>query len=168
MRGEAMKDLMTITIYFFILLVISSCAQVKHYSPQQINRQYSLTNFSIQNSNIIVKDFRADVMNSDNIGILVKQQLLSSFVGQTQNFYIINIDIIEHKAFFTLGNWNGKTQFRIHITTTSGKDIAFFDAVGNSSLSNLWGYKSAEDASQNAYNAAITDLMSKLSHIKTN
>lgn len=155
--------------YIWILcLFLIGCAQVKHYSPNQTNRQYSLQNFSITNCSVKINNFRTNVESYDNLGQIIRQQILSSFAGKnTKEIYVISVDIIEHKAFFTLGNWNGETLLRVKVSTQSGNDIAFFDSVGRASLSNFWGYESAKDASQNAYNLAMSDLMSKLSHIRT-
>ena len=155
-----------ITVCFMLLL--SGCAQVKNYSMQPVGRQYSLNNFCIKNSEVVVNDFRASAAVNDNVCAAVRQEVLASLTGKhTNNSYVISIDVIEHKASFTFGNWNGETIFRVKVTAQSGSDIAFFEASGRASLSNLWGYGSAQEASQGAYNLAISDLMSKLSHVRT-
>lgn len=150
------------------IFIIAGCAQVAHYSPESSNRHYSLSNFSTEKTEVNVSDFRA-AQSGDDICNIVKRQIIASLSGKnTLNNYIINVQVLDHKSYFTLGNWNAETQFRVKVYLPDGKDIALFDAGGRASLSNMLGYSTAKEVSQNAYNLAIADLMSKLSLIKTN
>ena len=163
------RNILIAIVNIFCIFTIVGCAQVKNYSPNTLSKSYILTNFSCNKTKVNVNDFRAnssdDVYNLCNI---IKQQIESSLsTNQTKYSYIISVDIIEHKSFFTLGNWNAETLLRVNITTSSGNEIASFDATGRASLSNMCGYSTAKAVSQEAYNLAISDLMSKLSHVKT-
>jgi hypothetical protein len=68
----------------------------------------------------------------------VKAASSQNFDEQSADKYILTIDIIEHRSFFTLGNWNASTRLRIRI---------------------------AEAVSQGAYDIATADMMSSLSQV---
>lgn len=163
------KKILIIIVNIFCIFTIVGCAQVKNYSPNALSKSYTLTNFPRNKTEVNVNDFRANSSDDGyNLCNMIKQQIESSLsTNQTKYSYIISVDIIEHKSFFTLGNWNAEILFRVNITTSSGNEIALFDVTGRASLSNMWGYSTAKAVSQEAYNLAISDLMSKLSHVKT-
>jgi hypothetical protein len=79
--------------------------------------------------------------------------------------YRLNIDIIEHRSFFTLGNWNASTKLRIKLIDPKNNIVGNWSAEGNAHRSNMWGYATAKAVSQDAYNIAVADMMSTLSAV---
>ncbi len=116
-----------------------------------------------------VNDLRAEREYSGQLIQGIKGQILSALspesISGNQFVYNLNIDIIEHRSFFTLGNWNASTKFRIKLIDPKKNIIGNWNAEGNAHRSNMWGYATAKSVSQDAYNIAIADMMSTLSAV---
>jgi hypothetical protein len=157
----AMKRLFLLIMSIYMFLAIG-CAQVKQYTPQIVPIRYSLDNLSLSHCSVDVHDLRPD--GSDRLSEILRAQVLSAMSDKSlKNYYKISIDIIAHSASFTFGNWNGLTKLRINILDQNNKSYDSFESIGTASRSNLFGYTTAEEVSQDAYNTAISDMFSKLS-----
>jgi hypothetical protein len=77
----------------------------------------------------------------------------------------LNIDIIEHRSFFKLGIWNASTKLRIELIDPKNNMVGNWTAAGNSRRGNLLRYQTAKEASQEAYNIAVEEMMSILSSV---
>ncbi len=156
--------------FFFILIVaLTGCAQTKQYTPQPIGTQYRLAGMPSDLVRVQVNDLRAEKENSEQLIQAIKGQILSALsparIAGNRSLYNLQVDIIEHRSFFTLGNWNASTKLRIKLIDPKGNIIGNWNAEGNAHRSNMWGYATAKAVSQDAYNIAIADMMSTLSAV---
>ena len=156
--------------FFFILIVaLTGCAQTKQYTPQPIGTQYRLAGMPSDFVRVQVNDLRAEKENSEQLIQAIKGQILSALspakIVGNRPLYNLQVDIIEHRSFFTLGNWNASTKLRIKLMDPKGNIIGNWNADGNAHRSNMWGYATAKAVSQDAYNIAIADMMSTLSAV---
>jgi len=157
-------------LFFFILIVaLTGCAQTKQYTPQPIGTQYRLAGMPSDIVRVQVNDLRAERENSEQLIQAIKGQILSALspekIADNRSLYNLQIDIIEHRSFFTLGNWNASTKLRIKLIDPQNNIIGNWNAEGNAHRSNMWGYATAKAVSQDAYNIAVADMMSTLSAI---
>ena len=156
-------------LFFIIIVFLSGCAQTKHYVPQPIKAQYNLTSMPVDIVRVQVNDLHAERINSVQLIQNIKEQIINALSSEKQNvnlsYYNLNIDIIEHRSFFTLGNWNASTKLGVKLMNSKNNLMGSWNAVGNAHRSNLWGYATAKTVSQNAYNIAIADMISALSTI---
>ena len=157
------------TLVFLLIIVLAGCAQTKQYTPQPIGTQYDLTGMPADLVRVQVNDLRAERENSAQLIQGIKGQILSALstkkITGNRSFYSLHIDIIEHRSFFTLGNWNASTKFRIKLIDPNKNILGNWNAEGNAHRSNMWGYATAKAVSQDAYNIAIADMMSILSSV---
>lgn len=152
-----------------LIVVLAGCAQTKQYTPQPIGTQYNLTGMPADLVRVQVNDLRAEKENPEQLIQAIKGQILSALspekITGNRSLYNLHIDIIEHRSFFTLGNWNASTKFRIKLIEPNKNIIGNWNAEGNAHRSNMWGYATAKAVSQDSYNIAIADMMSTLSSV---
>jgi hypothetical protein len=151
-----------------VLLLLVDCAQTTSYAPKPITTTYRLDNFSKENLQVIVRDLRAERDNSDTLITAIQSQVLNSVSGgaATHNHYKLTVDVIEHRSFFTLGNWNAPTRLKWRVQRENGSMVGDGVSVGEGHRSNMAGYFTAGAVSQDAFNVAMADLMSSLSAIQ--
>ena len=157
-----------LSLFSFLLLV--GCSQTIQFTPTQTSTTFYLENIPQNLVTLKIKDLRAQKQNSEKLSQHIQKILKSSFnqkvVSTNKPLFRINIDIIEHEAFFTLGNWNSRTRFKIKLINLQTNElINTWSAVGNAHRSNMWGYKTAQKVSEDSFNIAISDMMSSLSEI---
>ena len=162
----------TFPLFTFIslfIVVLTGCAQTKQYTPQPIGTQYNLSGMPADLVRVQVNDLRAERENSEQLVQVIKGQILSALstekITGNRTLYNLNIDIIEHRSFFTLGNWNASTKLRIKLIDPKNNMVGNWNAEGSSHRSNMWGYETAKAVSQDAYNNAVADMMSTLSAV---
>lgn len=165
-----MKKIFSIIISLSIFtIVFAGCAQTKHYTPQPIGTQYNLSGIPADLVRVKVNDLRAERENSEQLIQGIKGQILSALstekITGNRSLYSLKIDIIEHRSFFTYGNWNATTKLRIKLIDPKNNMVGNWNAEGKAQRSNLWGYKTAKAVSQDAYNIAVADMMSTLSAV---
>ena len=85
----------------------------------------------------------------------------------THRRYTLTVDVIEHRSYFTLGNWNASTRLKWRVQQGNGSILREGVSVGEGHRSNMAGYLTAGAVSQDAFNVAMADLMSSLSAIPT-
>lgn len=163
------RNVINFSALFFLIVAITGCAQTKQYTPQSIVSQYTLTGMPSELVRIQVNDFRAEKENSEQLIQAIKGQILSALspvkIAGSRDLYVLQVDIIEHRSFFTLGNWNASTKLRIKLIDSQNIMIGNWSAEGNAHRSNMWGYTTAKAVSQDSYNIAIADMMSNLSTV---
>jgi hypothetical protein len=150
------------------LLAISllGCAQSISYSPSPITASYTLNNFSRANTRVIVKDLRAQRDGSSELISAIQNQIERALAGgRNSGQYVITIDVIEHRSYFTMGNWNALTRLRWRVQRGNGSIIREGQAIGEGHRSNMLGYATANAVSQDAFDAAMADLLSALSSV---
>ena len=168
-HGKRNKILTPNRLYLFIVaaFLLCSCAQTKQYTPSITAKHYELQGLPSDIVRVEVKDLRPD-HSGDGLAEILRGEVLkalSPIPSDQQDRFIIKIDVVEHRAFFTLGNWNATTRFRIRLVDSSGDSIGDWNVVGSASRSNMWGYTTAKLVSQDSYNIAIADMMSLLSSV---
>lgn len=165
-----MKKIFSLFTFLALLtVVLTGCAQTKQYTPQPIGTQYDLSGMPADLVRVQVNDLRAERKNSEQLVQGIKGQILSALsqkkiVGD-RPLYRLNIDIIEHRSYFTLGNWNASTKLRIKLIDPKNNMVGNWNAEGSAHRSNMWGYATAKAVSQDAYNIAVADMMSTLSSV---
>ena len=151
------------------MVLLAGCAQTKQYTPLPIGTQYNLSGMPADIIRVQVNDLRAEKDSSEQLVQVIKGQILSALSPEKTTgdlvLYSLNIDIIEHRSFFTLGNWNATTKLRIKLIDPKNNIVGNWIAEGNAHLSNMWGYATAKAVSQDAYNIAVADMMSILSAV---
>lgn len=165
-----MKKIVSLfTTLFLFIVFLTGCAQTKQYSPQPIGTQYNLPGMPADLVRVKVNDMRAERANSEQLVQGIKGQILSALspekIKGNRALYRLNIDIIEHRSFFTLGNWNASTKLRIKLIDPNNNMVGNWNSEGNAHRSNMLGYATAKAVSQDAYNIAVADMMSTLSAV---
>ena len=157
------------TSLFLSSVVLAGCAQTKQYTPQPIGTQYNLAGMPADLVRVQVNDLRAERENSEQLIQGIKGQILSALsteqITGNRSLYSLKIDIIEHRSFFTLGNWNASTKLRIKLIDPENNMVGNWNSEGNAHRSNMLGYATAKAVSQDAYNIAVADMMSTLSAV---
>jgi len=158
-----------IAVILGIGLYTTSCAQTTEYTPNS-----GTANFTLQGlpSNVLVvrvNDFRPKSTSNSDLKSALKGLIMVSLSEvpsqETDNRYVLTVDVIEHRTFFTMGNWNASTRFRIRLATSEGKILGQWDARGTAQRSNTWGAATAEAVGKDSYDIAIADMMSILSGV---
>ena len=150
-------------------IALGACAQTASYAPEPIRANYSIQNFSRSNLTVVVRDLRAERENSAELVSAIQSQILNSLTDNPKRNgrYLLTIDIVERRSFFTLGNWNAVTRLRWRIQRANGSMLGNGDAIGEGHRSNMLGYATAQAVSQDAYKTSMADLLSSLSAIPT-
>ncbi len=151
------------------IVVLSGCAQVKVYTPQSVGSQYSLKGMPADLVRVQLNDLRAERENSEQLIQVIKGQILSALspdkITAPRSVYTLQIDIIEQRAFFTNGNWNGSTRLRVKLLDPDANIIGNWNVEGDAHRSNMQGYATAKAVTQDSYNNAMADMMSTLSAV---
>jgi hypothetical protein len=66
-----------------------------------------------------VRDLRAERENSGALISAIQSQILNALTGKATslNRYRLTVDVIEHRSFFTLGNWNASIRLKWRLAT---------------------------------------------------
>ncbi len=139
------------------------------YASQPVGTGYNLSGMPSDLVRVQVNDLRAEKNQSEQLIQTIKGQVLSALSDEQitgkHKLYKLSIDIVEHRSYFTFGNWNASTRLRIRLVAPKGKIEGNWIAEGKAHRYNLWGYATAKAVSQDAYNIAIADMMSTLSSV---
>jgi hypothetical protein len=113
-------------------IALGACAQTASYAPEPIRAGYSIQNFSRSNLTVVVRDLRADRESSAELVSAIQSQILNSLADNPKKngMYLLSIDIVEHRSFFTLGNWNAVTRLRWQIRRPGGTILTQGTALG--------------------------------------
>jgi hypothetical protein len=143
------------------------CAQTGSYAPNPVTASYRLDNFSKSNLQVVVRDLRAERNNSVELISAIQSQISNALTEKASghNRYTLMVDVIEHRSFFTLGNWNALTRLKWRVQQGNGSILREGVSFGEGHRSNMAGYLTAGAVSQDSFNVAMADLMSSLSAI---
>ena len=113
-------------------VVLFGCAQTGSYAPNPITASYRLDNFSKANLQIVVRDLRVERNNSVELISAIQSQISNALAERAtaRNHYTLTIDVIEHRSFFTLGNWNASTRLRWRVQQGDGSILREGVSVG--------------------------------------
>jgi hypothetical protein len=155
----------TLLVLVVAVTLIVGCAQTRQFTPVASQTSLHLEGLPANIVEVQVHDLRA-LDEPDSTPQVLKTQIVSSLstrpAPSVETRYLLSIDIIEHRAFFTIGNWNASTRLRARLTNSDGKALGQWDASGTGRRSNMFGYTTAEAVSQDSYNIAVGDLLSSL------
>jgi hypothetical protein len=112
---------------------------------------------------------RAERNNSVELISAIRSQISNALAENASghNHYTLTVDVIEHRSFFTLGNWNALTRLKWRVQQGNGSILRESVSLGEGHRSNMAGYLTAAAVSQDSFNVAMADLMSSLSAIPT-
>jgi len=149
----------------FCAVLVGCAAQTR---PTAAPAQTQLQGLPASVVDVQVNDLRVPP-EPDTVPRVLKAQLVSALSAQPApadaSRYRLDVDVIEHRAFFTLGDWNASTRLRARLTELSGKPLGQWDASGTARRSNMLGSAGAEAVAQDSYNLAVADLLSSLSTV---
>jgi hypothetical protein len=102
--------------------VLLGCAQIGSYAPKPVAASFRLDNFSKSNLQIIVRDLRAERSNSVELISAIQSQISNALIERPtrRSHYTLTVDVIEHRSFFTLGNWNASTRLKWRVQQDNG------------------------------------------------
>lgn len=147
-------------------LAASGCAQTMTFTPRPSPVQVELEGLPAARVDVEVTDLRGEKGPGDEMVALVREQVERSLAqedsGGSARRGTLIVDIVEHRAFFDLGNWNGSTRFRARLVSPAGAVAGPWDGTGTARRSNMLGSRTAAAVAQDSYNAAIADLLSQL------
>jgi len=148
-----------------VTLINTGCAQTRQFTPVPTQNHLQLEGLPANIVEVQVHDLRT-LDEPDSTPQVLKTQIVGSLstlpAPSAEIRYLLSVDIIEHRAFFTIGNWNASTRLRARLTSSNGKLLGQWDASGTGRRSNMFGYATAEAVSQDSYNIAVGDLLSSL------
>jgi hypothetical protein len=161
---SSLKNILIVLLLGFV----TSCAQSISFAPTPAAVSYRISNFSRSSLRVVVNDFRGERENSDTLVAAIRSEIENSLLGPASDRqYLLTVDVIEHRSFFTLGNWHATTRLKWRIERSSGQMIKDGIAVGEGHRSNMTGYFTAAAVSQDSFNAAMADLLSSISAVRS-
>lgn len=148
------------------VLLITGCAQVLYYVPDQPVTGVILTGWPRNRVTVDVQDFRADDREGSEKLVSILRQSVNGALSAPEAAdglpYRLRISVVEHRSFFTADNWNARTRLRATLVEPAEKVVKTYTAIGADSRSDLWGYRSAKDAGHDSFRQAVSDLLSQL------
>ncbi len=164
------KKIIKCAIAVILAFQMAGCAQTMQFKPEPVATNFQFAGLPANSVKVEILDLRPQGENLDGLPEVIKLQIESALSKSPSNnrsgIYVLRMDIIEHRAFFTMGNWNASTRLRANLLDPKGSTLGKWDSVGNAHRSNMGGYVTAQAVSQDAYNIATADMMSTLSSIK--
>jgi TonB family protein len=145
------------------------CTQTKAYTPEASPVRVELRGLQANRVSVEVNDLRAEKSDGDSLTAIIREQIEGS-LGRTDATPVgtkhrLLIDVVEHRSYFTLGNWNAATRFRARLVAPDGAIAGPWEATGSGRRSNMFGYQTARAVAQDSYNAAMSDLLSALNAV---
>jgi hypothetical protein len=161
----------TLLPYVFALhmVVLGGCAQTGQFTPTPTTVRIELQGLPADMVEVQVNDLRGQMTEADSVGPTLRTEIVRSLSASpgmpVRSKYRLTLDLLEHRSFFTLGNWHASTRLRARLSDPSGSSVGQWDASGSAHRSNTWGYVTAEAVSQDSDNIAVADLLSLLSSV---
>lgn len=158
-------------VVFLTMTALVGCAQTMQYTPRISGKNYQLPELRLSDVEVQVNDLRAEKTDADSLRGVLRSQVIAALprdpaVQQSPHKYILTIDIIEHRTFFSPPIWNASTRLRIRLTDLQGVKIGQWEVSGQQHRFNWGGYDTAKSVSQEAYEIAVADMMSSLSKVE--
>ena len=156
-------------VFGVALVLFVGCAQTRQFTPVPASVRFQLEGLPANMIEVHVNDLRGQSNEPDSAPQVLKAQIVNSLSTQPapsgETRYRLIVDIIEHRAFFTIGNWNASTRLRARLFNSKRNSLGQWDASGTARRSNMFGYATAEAVAQDSYNIAVADLLSSLSPV---
>lgn len=136
------------------------------FTPKPSLLRVEIRGLPAESVTIQVNDLRTEKDEGDSLVDVVhgeiEHSLAPSGMAAEGERHALVLDVIEHRAFFDFGNWNGATRFRARLVTPAGATLGMWEGRGTSRRSNTHGTRTAVAVAQDSYDAAIADLLSAL------
>ncbi len=155
---------------FLTMTFLVGCAQTIQYTPRTSEKNYQLPGLRLIAVDVQVNDLRPPTASGDSLQSVLRSQVMAALskespVQQSPDKYLLAIDVIEHRAYFSPPTWNASTRLRIRLVDPQGVNIGQWEVSGNRHRFNWGGYDTAKEVSQEAYDLAVNDMMSALSKV---
>jgi hypothetical protein len=161
--------IITRIIVLVAVTLLQGCTQTKSYVPQMVATPYELNGLPESLVSVEIIDLRPAAIANDGLKLVLKRQIIAAQPSHSACEKIridkIVVDIIEHRSFFTLGNWNASTRLSVKLEDSEGAILHSWRAVGSANRSNMWGHATARAVAQDSYDIAVADLISFLSGV---
>jgi hypothetical protein len=148
------------------LLALSGCATTAAHTPNPTQAKQVLRGLPASAVAVEINDLRPDIDASDATRQVLRSEVVSALspepLADESVRFTLNIDIIEHRSFFTPGYWNASARLRARLTDSAGGVRGQWESTGSGRRSNMLGYAAAKAVSQDSYNMAVADLFSLL------
>ncbi|MBI3824680.1 MAG: hypothetical protein HY294_01625 [Candidatus Rokubacteria bacterium] len=144
--------------------VTAGCTQVSYYVPEQ-SRPYALRGWPRNIVGVEVVDYRPQPEQSEALAARIRQIVESSLSpadARSGERYALRVAVTEHQAFLTDRVWLARTQLRVSLLDGAGSPLRHWVAVGQAARGNLFGRTTANDASRDAFQLAMADLIAQL------
>ena len=166
MQNKMKKSFSTLSAFFLISYIITGCASVRYITPQVVKNELTLNNLPANKTKVIVTDYRLSTYTDDVCTSIQKQliQALSQDAALSDVTYILTVDVIEYKSFFTHNEWHGEMKLKVILKNANDKLLGSWDIYETTKLANLWGYATAKQVSQEVYEKAMSYLISVLNN----
>ena len=149
-----------------MLAAAVGCAQSRNYTPKPLALNVVLSGLPSNRVQVEVADLRADRSGSEGLSDALKTQIGKALAapdgGSSSAPTKLLVDVVEHRAFMSMVDWNGITRLRARLVSPNGVVAGPWDAVGTAKRGNAWGSVTAKYVSRDAYAAAVADLFSTL------
>jgi len=155
--------LMLITNIFICI----SCSTTRSVTPQVALKTVALKKLPVNGTKVIVNDYRIGA-HTDNICASIQTQLmqaLSRDANIEKNNYVLTVDVIFYQSFYTFINWHGEIKLKVVLTTGSNEVIGRWDIDEKTAQANMWGYLTAKQVAQEAYEKAISHLIAAINAV---
>lgn len=164
------RNLSLTVLAILFLGVVLGCAQTMQPSPQPVHPTFRLEGLPRNLVKVEVRDLRIEKSGSEGLAATLQETIRAALsdrpATRAQSKYTLRVDVIECRAYFTLGNWNGLTRLRASLVSPKGETLGHWEARGDAHRSNLFGYDTAKAVANDAYQAALVDLLSLLSGVR--
>ncbi|MGH7554900.1 MAG: hypothetical protein ACREMQ_18015 [Longimicrobiales bacterium] len=132
-----------LTLGLVLVLTLGGCTQVMHFVPEEPITGVTLVGWPRNRVALDIQDFRADDRDgSEKLLTTLRRSMeaaLSPPVATDGSPYRLRIGVVEHRSFFTAGNWNARTRLRATLVDTDGRVVKTYNAIGADSRSNPLG-----------------------------
>ena len=162
-----------INIYFFlfaifsIVFLITNCSTVKYATPQPIKTDLTLKNLPANSTKINIVDYRLNKHADDMCSRAYTQlmQLLAQENASSDYAYILTVDVIEYKSFFTFAKWHREIDIKASLSIETGEILGSWDIAETTERFNMWGYGTAKEVLQEAYEKALSKLIASINQV---
>lgn len=151
-----------------LALLLSSCAQTRSGAVRPISFSSSvLSHLDGQTIRVAVVDTRPKQEGSDNPLPVILNTLRTANPRATwvleadESGADLTIKVAVFESTFSLGNWTGNVTFEVGQRVQREQPVQF-TVQRLVTLSNMLGYKTADDALQKAFEQAMSELIAKL------
>jgi hypothetical protein len=114
------------------MVVLFGCVQTRQFTPTPTTVRIELQGLPADLVEVQVNDLRGQLTESDSVGQVLRAEIVRSLSpapgAPVKSKDRLTLDLIEHRSFFTLGNWHASTRLRARLSDPSGTSLGQWDA----------------------------------------